>query len=189
MRRYSLLLVGLTLMLTASSALAEVPPLLQQGTRPMWATLGLGGAFNLRGGGGHAFKLIETFGYHFSGNGTGPAIGGDLQEAFGEGGFYNITIGPKFVWDFAIVQNLALFLSPSALLGYSYAGVGEVCNFGQCVGGGGSHAFAMQFAFDAKLILGNRWLVFFRPFGLGFDINGDGTGIHWDMMFGGGATF
>ena len=191
MMRAAITLASLLVFLASEPARAQIPPMLRSGTHPMWASMSMGPAINVKDS-ATQFKLIQTFGYHFQGNAAGPALAFDLQEAFGNG-FTTIELGPKFVWDFPIVQSLGLYLSPSAMLGYAWAGTGGSCYtyYGQefCTGGGGGSAFDMQFGFEGKLIIGDRGLVFFRPFTLDVGIFDGVTMIRYDLMFGGGVTF
>ncbi len=178
-------------LLTASApARAEFPELLKEADgRAFWASLAMGPAIGMYGV-GTQFKLIETFGWHFKGGATGPAMALDLSEAFG-GGFFTLDITPRFVWDIRIIEGLGFYLSPSGGLGFSYstygdcrtvAGGGSICGYGNWTG---LHITA---ALDGKLILGNRWLVFFRPVRLDFYYHG-GTAMRYSLMFGGGAIF
>jgi hypothetical protein len=164
-----------------------IPEVLREGTHPMWASLSFGPAVKL-----HdiptQFKLIQTFGYHFLGGADGPAIAIDLQEAFGDH-FTSIELLPKFVWDFRIVPGLGLYLSPS--FGFGFAAF----VFDEDIPGRDDSfkGMTLQFAFEAKLILADRGLVFFRPVGvdilpMSYHDNWE-TGARWDLMFGGGAIF
>ncbi len=188
MRRAALAVAFFSVLLSAVPAQA-VPPILRPGTRPWWASLQMGGAilarprvsevctpfFGCVGGAGwlDQFKLVEEIGYHFSGNASGPAIAFDLQESFNGPVFFEM--GPKFVWDIPIIQDLGLYLSPSGMIGYAYIE-------------GGTHKFDLQIGFEGKLMLADRAYVFFRPFTLDFLISDDLI-LRYDIMFGGGVTF
>ena len=175
----------------ASPARAEFPELLREAEgRAFWANLSLGAAVGMYGVTSQ-FKLAQTFGWHFSGKPFGPALALDLAEAFG-GGYVTIDVAPRFVWDILIIPGLGLYLSPSAGMGFSYS------TWGNCVTtvGGGQWcpeqswtAFHYKVAFDGKLILGNRWLVIFRPLGLDGYVHGNGSAMRYYIMFGGGAVF
>ena len=191
MRRAVLTTAALSLLLLSGVANAQ-PALLAPGTHPMWASLALGPALDVD----HSatqFKLIETFGYHLMGSTAGPAIALDVQEGFGNH-FTSIEVGPKFLWDIQPVHNLGLYLAPSFMIGYLYAGSsGGRCEdtiFGRICGGGSSSAsfFDMQIGFEGRLVLADRWLVSFRPFTLDIGV-ASSTSIRYDMMFGGGAIF
>jgi hypothetical protein len=176
---------------TASPARAEIPEILREAEgRAFWAALSLGPALGMYGITSQ-FKLSQTFGWHFTGGPTGPAIALDLSEAFG-GGYVTIDVAPRFVWDIHIIKGLGLYLSPSAGLGFSYS------TWGSCVttAGGGNWcpnqswtAFHFTMAFDAKLILANRWLVMFRPMGLDGYVHPNGWAMRYSILFAGGAIF
>jgi len=177
MRRAVLTTAALSLLLLSGVANAQ-PALLAPGTHPMWASLALGPAISVKDS-GTQFKLIETFGNHLMGSAAGPAIAFDMQEGFGNS-FTSIELGPKFLWDIQPVHNLGLYLAPSFMIGYQYAGSGG--------GWSGGSFFDMQIGFEGRLVLDNRWLVSFRPFTLDIGV-ASSTSIRYDMMFGGGAIF
>jgi hypothetical protein len=194
MRRAVLTIAALSLLLLSGVANAQ-PALLAPGTHPMWASMALGPAISVKDS-GTQFKLIETFGYHPMGRAAGPAIALDVQEGFGNH-FTSIEVGPKFLWDIQPVHNLGLYLAPSLMLGYLYytgaGGGGCYPNFLEgglyCPGGRpGTSFFDMQFGFEGRLVLADRWLVSFRPFTLDLGIRSD-VSMRYDMMFGGGAIF
>jgi hypothetical protein len=120
MRRAVLTTAALSLLLLSGVANAQ-PALLAPGTHPMWASLALGPAISVKDS-GTQFKLIETFGNHLMGSAAGPAIAFDMQEALGNK--FSIELGPKFLWDIQPVHNLGLYLAPSFMIGYQYAGSG-----------------------------------------------------------------
>jgi hypothetical protein len=191
MRRAVLTIAALSLLLLSGVANAQ-PALLAPGTHPMWASMALGPAISVKDS-GTQFKLIETFGYHLMGSAAGPAIAFDMQEGFGNS-FTSIELGPKFLWDIQPVHNLGLYLAPSFMIGYLYAGsAGGGCEqtiLGPFCDGGRSSAsfFDMQIGFEGRLVLADRWLVSFRPFTLDLGIRSS-VSIRYDMMFGGGAIF
>ena len=193
MRRVVLLSTVLFSMLALGSVARadDIPTVLRPGTHPWYSGLDLGGAIGVHNSASQ-FKLGEFIGYHFSGNASGPALGFDIQESFGNGAT-TLELGSKFIWDIPIVRNLGLYLTPSAMIGYTYVDVGSqnVCFLGYCesVGGGGSaNYFDMQFGFEGKLMLADRAFVFFRPLTLDFLIN-SGFAFRWDIVAGGGVTF
>ena len=181
----------LLLTATPAPAGAEYPELLREAEgRPFWASLAMGPSVGMYGV-GTQFKLTQTFGWHFGGGPTGPALAFDLSESFG-GGFFTIDVAPRFVWDIRIIEGLGLYLSPSGGLGFSYSTFGDcktVAGGGQICGYGNWIAFHFVAAFDGKLILDNRWLVFFRPLGLDFYAHANGTAMRYSLMIGGGAIF
>jgi len=154
------------------------------GTRPMWGALALGPAIGAVNFPTTQFKLEEEFGYHFSGDSSGPAIGANIGESFaGAGNFVGFQPGAKFWWDIQLLDDMAIYLSPNAKVGYA----------GFYGGGGALHNFNFEVAAEGKVILADRGLVFFRPIGLDFFV-GDGNGLdsfimRYDMMFGGGVIF
>lgn len=190
---------------TASIARAEIPNIMREGTHGMWAAGTMGvlagirdAKFNYQGitvrsDAPTQFGLFQTFGYHFSGKPTGPAIAIDLQEGLGgDSDSVDIEIAfalvPKFVWDFRIIPGLGLYLSPMGGLGFMTVALD--CN--NCDNWNG---FTFQFGFEGKLILADRGMVFFRPFHLEFDImkvpsvDEWGTYVRYGLLFGGGAIF
>ncbi len=155
------------------------PPLLRPGTRGMWASLGLGPAAELDKY-STQFKLTQTFGYHFSGSASGPALALELQESFGKGVLF-LEVGPKFVWDIQLIDGIGFYLSPSAMAGFTHA-----------TNGGSLSGFTLQLGVEGKLVLGDRGMVFFRPICvdiLGLSHSGIQVGARWDLIFGGGVTF
>jgi hypothetical protein len=160
---------------------AEAQDILAPGTRPMFAALGLGPAILVApsSGGFTQFKLEQEFGYHFSGDSSGPALGLAISESFGGGGFI-FQPGPKFWWDIQI-GDYAIYVSPQAKLGYALIS-----------GGGTAHAFNWQLGAEGRIILGDRGLLFFRPLAFDFfagDAIGGSFAMRYDLMFGGGVTF
>ncbi len=174
------LLGAATLACGATEARAQ--DIIEPGTRPMWAALALGPAIGVVDVGVTQFKLEQEFGYHFSGDSSGPAIGANIGESFGSGAVV-VQPGAKFWWDIQILDDMAIYISPNAKLGYG----------GVFAGGASAHSFNWQVAAEGKVILGDRGLVFFRPLALDF-FAGDGFGLNgfamrYDLMFGGGVTF
>jgi hypothetical protein len=108
MRRAVLLSTVLFSMLALGSVARadDIPTVLRPGTHPWYAGLDLGGAIGIHNSESQ-FKLGEFIGYHFSGKASGPALGFEIQEAFG-GGVTTLELGPKFLWDIPIVRNLGL---------------------------------------------------------------------------------
>jgi hypothetical protein len=123
------------------------------------------------------FKMSEGIAWHPFGGGSGFALGGELQQSFGGGAFVFQT-GPKVWFDFAIVPDIGFYLSPSAMFGIAVSSGNDTTNV----------LFDMQYGFEAKLILADRGLLFFRPFTLDIAI-GDSVALRYDIIFGGGVTF
>lgn len=167
----------------------DVPEILQPGQRAFWGAMYLGPAIGANAS-FTQFKLIQTFGWHFFGESYGPAIAVELQESFGGGGVA-IEVLPKFVWDFQIIKNLGLYLSPGVGVGVAHITAGYL--------GGGFTAATIQFTFDGKLTLlassdsAVAWEVFFRPFSLDIMAGRAGpfsyTAVRLDLLFGGGVIF
>lgn len=179
MRRLAPIIAGLILFFAiAQEANAEIPPLLRRSTRRMWAGGGLGAAAWVESYGGSGLKLVQFFGFHFNKSGHGPAIAVELGENFG-GGSVGLQIVPQFQWNIPLVTGLGLYLAP-------IGGAGVVI-------AGGSAAFDLQLACEAKLILGDRGMVFLRP--LSFDILIGGYGGYtaattfYNFLLGGGVVF
>lgn len=174
------------LSLTAASGEALANPMIRPATRSMFATIGMGPAIKLDDV-PTQFKLEIAAGWHFSGDGTGPAIGLALAPSFGESATL-FSIGPRFWWDIQPSAAMGLYLAPFAQIGFAHYSI-EVCGpFGQCVGGS-TNAFQLMFGFEVRLALANRGMVFFRPLGIDLFINDDGVGARYDLMFGGGVYF
>jgi hypothetical protein len=174
-----------------------VPSIVRSGTHPGWFAFSFGPAIGLRDSdysgytveAPNQFKLVQTFGYHFMGQSHGPALALDIQESLGDQTTV-LQVGPKFVWDIPIVRGLGVYLSPSAMLGYAFVSYERtfIVRFEE-----EEHGLTMQFAFEAKLVLGDRGLIFFRPITIDI-ITGEVrdewmTFVRWDLLFGGGVTF
>jgi hypothetical protein len=194
-----------SLLVLAPSVEAQIPPVVRSGTHPMWASFSFGPAIGIRDGefdvsafGGtyevdyptpDQLKLVQSFGYHFSGNASGPAIALDLQESVGDDHFL-FELVPRFLWDIPVVSGLGFYLSPSFGFGYVY---GEPDDCDDCSG----HGFTLQFAFEGKLVLADRALIFFRPVCIDvMPINAQWgnwddwiTPVRYELLVGGGAIF
>jgi hypothetical protein len=149
------------------------PDILRPSTRSMFGTFWLGGTFGLNAG-GSVFKMGQEFGWHWSGDFTGGAIGAYLHESFA-GGAAAVQLGPKFWWDFQIMDGLGLYISPSVAIGIAIAG--------------GGAAFDMNLGCEAKLALADRGFVSFKPIGINIVAGGGGALVGWDFLFGGGVMF
>jgi len=96
------------------------------------------------------------------------------------------------LWDVELFDDLGVYLTPSFGFGYVHAVANNNCT-GDCTGNG----MTLQFCVAAKVIFADRFMVFFRPFGLDVTpINASFSGIdswmtpiRYDMAFGFGATF
>jgi len=173
----------------SSSATAQEDDLLRPSERPMFATFGLGPALGITGCGSGGcssaasftqFKLIQEFGYHFSGTGEGPALGVSIAEAFGDN-VYRFQPGAKFWWDIKPSDEISLYVTPSAKLGYGL--------FTATSGSASLHTLNVQIGTAARMVFDDRWMAFFRPITLDTFANDDGIAFSWDVIAGGGVTF
>jgi len=148
----------------------------------MFVTFGVGPSIGLSYSGTQV-KLAQDFGYHFFGDGSGPALGAEISEAFGHS-IFRFQVGPKFWWDIQPSSSLGLYLAPTAQLGYAHLASS---------GGGSANAFDMQFGFEARLVLGDRGMLYVRPVGIDILIGGNSYGSDtatiYDLAVGGGVTF
>jgi len=182
-------------LLLASSTASAVPDVLRPGTRPMWFSGGLGPTFfGLAHAGGsrwsghrdwyhNRFKLALDFGYHFSGDFEGPAIGACIEQGFDDY-WYLFNPGFKFWWDIMPKDDLGLYIAPFGKAGFALG----------TVYGHDADAFAFNLAVGAegRLILGDRGMVFVRPIQLDTflgDFYGTTFIMSYDILVGGGVTF
>jgi len=170
---------ALTTILTTFSTGEARADMLDPGTRPAFATFALGPAIGVVDFPITQFKLEQELGYHFSGDSSGPALGLSIGESFGGGFGSNFVFQPgmKFWYDIQIT-DMAIYIAPQARIGYvGYFGAGD------------SHGFNFGFGAEGKVILGDRGVLFFRPFTLDMMANDFGFVMRYDLMFGGGVTF
>lgn len=167
------------------------------GTRPGYASLGVGPSilFLAASGGETAtggftmFKLHEEIGYHFSGDSSGLAIALNLEEAFGGAGagdagvtIFRFQPGIKFQYD-AEIADSSFYVCPMIQVGYA------LWTASVTGGSGTAHFVNPQVGLEAKLIISDRGLVLLRPITLDMHANDDGFLMGWDLMMGGGLTF
>lgn len=164
-----------------AAAYAEAPSkaamVLRPGTRSMAAIFSVAPAFALDNNLATQVKLGQAFAWHVSGDASGFAIGGELQESIGASSFV-FNMGPKAWYDIQVSDELGIYLAPSVMMGLAYATANSQSAFG----------FNMQFGFEAKMLVQDRGMVFFRPVTVDIAI-GDQTAVRWDLVFGGGVTF
>jgi hypothetical protein len=141
------------------------------GTRPPGAR---GDAFFTR------VLLVADFGYHFSGDGEGPAIGGAIEQTFGSS-LYTFNPAGKFWWDIQIT-DMAIYVAPFGKLGYVLGSAG-----GQV-----AHGFNIGLGAEGRVVLDDRWMLFARPGQFDMilgDFAGDSFTASLSFLIGGGATF
>ncbi|MBI4951608.1 MAG: hypothetical protein HY908_06215 [Myxococcales bacterium] len=178
-----------------------VPEILEPSTRPWFFTGGIGPSIVMAGdyglGWGHRgcdwrwggcwggadaqFMLQVEIGYHFSGDGAGPALGFGMDMGFG--GSFRIEPGLKFWYDIGPIADMAIYVTPYAQLGYGYVQPDY-------------HAFNIQFGASCRIVLGDRGMLFMTPIGIDLDPGGHSRSAGsssvlatWNIMFGGGVTF
>ncbi len=159
---------------------ARTPRLLRAGTNPFVFKFGIGPALRIDDV-PTQFRMTQEIGYHLMGGGDGPVLGFSFAEAFGRNAV-TFQLGPDFWYDIQPVRGLGLYLAPMFHVGYSLlsfeAGRNDVTY----------HFFDIRFGFEISLVLGNRGVVFFRPFEMNMFV-GDWFGARYDLLFGGGVTF
>lgn len=151
--------------------------MLRPGTRSMAAIFSVAPAFALDNNLSTQVKLGQAFAWHLSGDSSGFAVGGELQESLG-GSAFVFNVGPKAWYDIQVSEALGVYLAPSVMMGLAYASGGGYSSFG----------FDMQFGFEAKMLLQDRGMIFFRPMTIDIAI-GEQAAVRWDLVFGGGVTF
>jgi hypothetical protein len=165
------------------STAEAIPRVLRPGTRPWVADIGFGPSIMAytpsshfgRGRRGVMFKLMQEIGGHFQGDAEGPALGGVLEESFGND--VRLSVGCKFWWDIKIIDDLGLYLTPEAKVGMALWTGHTFYGY-----------FNPQLGFGAKLMLDDRWMVFLRPITADFYV-GRYFFFGWDIMAGGGVTW
>ncbi len=147
------------------------------GLGPAFAVTGCGrgGCARLRGFGSQ-LNLHNEAGWHLSGGGTGPGIGGAVDLSFFHG-YFRFTPGFRFSWDIPVVDEYAIYVTPSAQAGFSIVDAGP------------QGFFNTQFSTAARVVINDRASVFFQPFNMDLNANGDGMFIGWNVLVGGGLTF
>ncbi len=161
--------------LTARAEQTAAVQILRPSSRPFEAMFSLAPALDVSNSASQ-LKLAEALAMHLNGTGDGLAIGAEVQESVGNGEF-TFELGPKAWYDIALVPDLGIYIAPSAMLGLGFSTFyGSVATFD------------MQYGIEAKMVLDDRALVFFRPFTLDIGV-GNRTFVRYDLMFGGGVTF
>jgi len=157
--------------------LAPRPSLVRPGTRRWLASFSLGGAISARGPLAHMFALEQVVGLHLGRGSSGFALGLVLQESFGTGKVdyqdpqtyqvyrlddkYTIfQLGLRLWWDVQLTRRTGLYLSPSLTLAWDYI-ARKVEDYTDS-----AHTGSVTPGLELKLLLADRVLFFFRPFGL-----------------------
>lgn len=180
-------------LLGASAALPStahaVPKILEPSKRPWFFTGAIGPSILIDGPGNFGFyrcgrvfcggdtqlMLQMEIGGHFSGDGSGPALGAGMN--FGFGGGFRFEPGLKFWYDIGPIADMAIYVTPHVQLGYGYQA--QVSD---------RHAFNVQLGASGRVVLGNRGMLFAQL--VGFDIHAkNDVLVTYNILFGGGVTF
>lgn len=179
----SISLVLCTLWLCSSSA-GAYPRLIRPGTKANVFYGGIGPSVGLGRGYsaslGSSFTIHNTLGHHFSGDSSGPALGGDIDLRF-DGGF-GITLGPRFWWDIPI-GNMGIYVSPYFRMGFSLL-------FEQ---GNTTPALNFKGGVRGKVVLNDSFICFLDLSGINgyvlFTSVGTFTFFEYQFLLGGGFIF
>jgi hypothetical protein len=173
----------LTMTFSALSYAAPLPAhaeetltLIRPGTRPAWFGFALAPALDIQNSASQ-LKFAQDVGYHLSGTSEGWAVGFTMQQSVGASAFVFET-GPKVLYDYLLSDRYGVYLSPSFMMGPGASSVSH----------SSSGFFDMQFGFEAKMLIDDRGLIFFRPFSLDLQVAST-VAMRYDVIFGGGATF
>ncbi|PIE19428.1 MAG: hypothetical protein CSA65_02555 [Proteobacteria bacterium] len=181
-RRCALMFIIASIVVGAAGSAEAVPRVVRASTRPWFATFGFGPAIRLDEL-PNQFKIEQVIGYHFFGKGEGPALGGAITQAFGDG-WFNIGLGLRFWWDIQPVRGLGLYLAPFMHVGWSLFSYNECPRNVDCT----RNLFDWQIGFEPRLVLGDRGMIFWRLVAIN-PLFGQTVGARYDMLFGGGVTF
>src|SRR5690606_25572672 len=132
-------------------------------------------------------KLAFDFGYHFSGDGDGAAIGATIEQTF-SGNFYTFNPAFKFWYDIEIA-DLGIYVAPLAKAGYAVHTC-DGCGF--YYRGRTEHAFNIGVGVEGRVVFKDRWMVYLRPIQLDSymgDFYGRTFVLNYDVLVGGGVTF
>ncbi|MBW2452944.1 MAG: hypothetical protein JRI68_00440 [Deltaproteobacteria bacterium] len=183
--------IALALVLGMASDAQAAPQILRPSTRPMFFTGGVGPVFwglnarSSRWGGRGVYTRFKTgldFGWHFSGDGEGPAIGASIEQEFIDFYFFNPAF--KFWYDIEIA-DMAIYVAPLAKAGYALA----TCS--RCPTG---HYANIGIGVEGRVVLGDRGMVYLRPLQLDSFMGtrafyADWFVLNYSAMLGGGVTF
>lgn len=166
-----------------------VPKILEPSKRPWFFTGAVGPSILIDGpgvfgfyrcgrvfcGGDTQLMLQFEIGGHFSGDGSGPALGAGFN--FGFGGAFRFEPGLKFWYDIGPIADMAIYVTPSVQVGYGYQNLSS-----------DRHAFNVQIGASGRVVLGNRGMLFAQL--VGFDIHAKNNPlVTYNILFGGGVTF
>ncbi len=179
--------IALAVVLGPAFDAGAAPQILRPSTRPMFFTGGVGPVFfglnerNVRPRGGvySRIKLGLDFGYHFSGDGEGPAIGATIEQSFVDFYFFNPAF--KFWYDIEIA-DMAIYVAPLAKAGYAYASPVN-----------GLHFLNLGAGVEGRVVLADRGMLFLRPVQIdsyfGSSYYNTNFLLNYSAMIGGGVTF
>jgi len=170
--KYSRYLAVLVLLLSfglASQAQAE--DLLRSGTKASSFELGLGPTFIFGGAVGFGIHLNSS--YHFSGDSSGFAIGGDMDIIAGGGGAIFIP-GVRATYDVEVSNGI--YISPFG-------------RFGAAIITNGAVGFDAQFGVSGKVLMNDAFFVSIQPVGIEIFAGSGGVIVAYNLSFGGGMTF
>lgn len=135
-----------------------------------------------------SFKVGLDYGYHFSGEFEGPAIGVSIEQTFDDA-LYTFNPAFKFWYDIEIA-DMAIYVTPWAKAGYMLGSdfldpdpfVSNVV-----------HGFNIGFGAEGRVVLHNRGLLFLRPIHVDTflgDFPGDTVFVfNWSVLLGGGVVW
>ena len=159
---------------------------LRPGTRPMFFAGAIGPTFfglnrtirtsRTRG------KLALDFGYHFSGDFEGPAIGATIEQTF-DNHFYVFNPGFKFWWDIQPADDYGIYIAPFAKAGYAITGCGAGCPY---------NAFNIGFGAEGRILFNDRGMALFRPLQIDTylgDFFRETFWLNYSVLIGGGVIF
>ena len=176
---------GVLCAVSLTTSIASADDILAPSTNPAWAALNLGPSIAVLacGSGGCAsgsftqFKLTQEIGYHVNGEGDGFAIGAAISEAFGNG-LFRFQPGFRMWGDIAVDDDLAIYITPYAHVGYALLSAG-----------GTDHAFNPALGLAGRMVLADRGFISFSPVAFDFLINDNGMLMAYELAFAGGVTF
>jgi tetratricopeptide (TPR) repeat protein len=154
---------------------------------PFYAALTLGPAVELESIPWQV-KLDLSFGYHFFGVASGPALAFDLQLSV-VSGFVTLELGPRFLWDIPILPAHGFSIAPSLMLGFAH--LTERCSRGVCALS--RNGLTLQIAVEARLLVAKRLLLTLTPIQIDL-LPSEArenwvTSLRYDLLFGFGVAF